>query len=93
MEASEKNVAVGHMSADVIAAIHKRDRDEARILDSWTPGSGAPNKSGPDQKQERLLKTSLLFLQLEVFIIDFSQLFQMYGILPVHTVSTFACQT
>jgi len=55
------------MSADVIAT-HKRYREEVRILDSWIPGAGVQNSFEANEerkKQERLLKTSMLFLQLE----------------------------
>ncbi len=62
------------MSADVMAT-HKRYREEAIVLDSWIPGAGVERSFEAKEEQtkhERLFKTSMLFLQLEVFTtIDF----------------------
>ncbi len=66
MEESVKKIPTGQLSADVVA-VHKRFREEAKILDSWTPGAGVQSSCEERKKQERLLKTSMLFLQLEVF--------------------------
>ena len=80
MDASVKNIP-DYMSADVMAKL-KRDREEAKILDSWVPGAGVPCYTfGPSEdrtKKERLLRTSLLFLQLEVF--SFLNQFHLYGV-------------
>ena len=58
------------MPATSASGAHKRSRDELRILDRWAPGAGVPCYSfGPieeREKTERLFKTSLLFLELEV---------------------------
>ncbi len=61
-----KKIPTGQLSADMVA-VHKRFREEAKILDSWTPGAGVQSSCEERKKQGRLLKTSMLFLQLEVF--------------------------
>ena len=47
-----------------------QDSDEQRLLDTWAPGAGIPCYSfGPTKERkrtERLFKTSVLFLELEV---------------------------
>jgi hypothetical protein len=67
------NLARGQISESVSPVRYKRCREDVCMLEKWAPGAGVPCYAfGPSEarvKNERMFKTSLLFLELEVMII------------------------